>query len=134
MVVRTAWKHEFTSEKLEQGTSCCPYIDLRVIRCTTENDFGCSIERRDEDICYRFWYFLWCEARAKVTKLDAAGVLRDHYVVWFQICMNETIAMEQAQGYKQLTAIENDAIKAQADVATEPIKSLAKVHVHTFVN
>ena len=42
--------------------------------------------------------------------------------------------MKQAQGYKQLTAIQNDAIKAQADVATEPIQSLAKVHVHTFVN
>ena len=134
MVVRSSREHELTGEELEQGAPGRPYIDLGIIWCAAKNDFRCSVERRHQDICLSLGDLLWRETRAKVTKLDAAGIFRDHDVVRFEVCMNETVAVKQAKGYEKLTSVENDAIEAQADVATEPIKSLAKVHVHTFVN
>ena len=50
------------------------------------------------------------ETRAKVAQLYSSGVLRNHDVIRFEICMDKAITVEQAEGYEELAAIQNYTI------------------------
>ena len=48
--------------------------------------------------------------------------------------MDQVVSVEEGQGYEKLTAIQNNSIEAQADVAAKLVQRLTKVETHALID
>ena len=48
--------------------------------------------------------------------------------------MNQVVSVEEAQGYEKLTAIEDDSVKADPDIAAKLVKRLTQVESHALID
>ena len=85
-------------------------------------------------LCLGLGYLFRCEARAEVTEFYLLRVLRDHDVVWFEICMDNLVPVQQAEGQKELSSVQDYSIKTKPDVATKLVEGLSEIQPHALVD
>jgi len=63
--------------------------------------------------------FLRGEARTKIAEFYSSCILRNHNIVWFQVSVDQLVPVQITQGDEKLSAIQNNAIETESNIATK---------------